>query len=188
MSNVDWVAAENLLVREAEEQFPKLAAAHPDDEFYGVFFDCDVVYTTAQAHMNTNAHLRQYAERCQRGNRGPSGSPMYPGLSIEQVMEELRWDGGGWGQFGIFPGPNFEEVVTEHKRLCAEVGAQKAEQSLKEDFMLMACRAVVRIDSSGVFEQFRRTKDFRVLCVYIHESVEEGDRRLQQVREATRLT
>ena len=45
MPKVDWAAAEELLVREGVARFPEIAAKHPDEEFYGVFFDCDVVYT-----------------------------------------------------------------------------------------------------------------------------------------------
>ena len=64
MIEVDWQAAEDLLVRDGVTQFPEIAAKHPDEDFYGVFFDCDIVYTCAQAHMNTTAKLREYAQRC----------------------------------------------------------------------------------------------------------------------------
>ena len=132
--------------------------------------------------MNTNALLRRHAEDCQSGRRSSSAQPLYPGLTIEQVMEELRWDGGGWGHFGIFPGPDFKEIAAAHKALYEAGGAAHAENALKDDFMLMACNAVVRIERCGVLDLFRRTRDFRVLCVYIPESVEDGDRRLQQAR------
>ena len=111
MPKIDWDGVEELLVQEGVARFPEIAAKYPDEEFYGVFFDCDVVYMCAQAHMNTNARLREYAEECQSGRRSVSGQPLHPGLTIEQVMEKLRWDGGGWGYFGVFPGSDFKRAL-----------------------------------------------------------------------------
>jgi Domain of unknown function (DUF4303) len=175
---VDWFAAEELLLKEASIRFPEIAAKYPDEEFYGVFFDCDVVNTCVQAHMNTNALLRQYAMECQQSKWSTVlglGHPLYPGLSIDEIMEELRWDGGGWKHFGVFAGPKFEEIADAYDRLQSEI-------ALREDFMIMACRAVVRMERSGVFECIRRTQDFRVFCVYVNEPVEEAERRLKRVR------
>jgi len=42
----------------------------------------------------------------------------------------------------------------------------------------------IRLENSGVFNLFRRTPDFRVLCVSIQETVEEGEDRLRRVRES----
>jgi hypothetical protein len=167
-----------MLFREGCTRFPQIATQHPDEEFYGVFFDCDVVYTGVLAHLNTNALLRQTAMECQSRKRRPAG-PLYPGLSTEQVMEELRWDGGSWGHFEVFHGPNFKEIAEAYDRL-------QDESALKENFMRMACRAVVRMERSGVFDCLRRTSNFRVLCVYVRETVEDGDRRLNRVRRTVR--
>jgi len=91
---VDWSAAEEILLAEVTVRFPEIAAEHPDEEFYGVFFDCDVVYTGALAHLNSETRLRKKAEQCQWSG---TGGPIYPELTVEQVMEELRWSGGDWG-------------------------------------------------------------------------------------------
>lgn len=172
---VDWAAAEEMLVSEARLRFPEIAALYPNEEFYGVFFDCDVVYTCVQAHLNTNALLHEEALKCQNPNNS-YGSPMYPNLSIEEVIEELRWDAGGWEHFGVFPGPNFEDIAEAYDRL-------QDDSELMEPFMLMACRAVIRMERDGVFEPLRRTPDFRVMCVYVNETIEEGERRLEHVRQ-----
>ena len=181
MPDVDWAAAEELLVRVAAVRFPEIAAQYPAEEFYGVFFDCDVVYTSVQGHMNTNALLRWTAEASLR-SRPKTKAQLSPGRSVEEVMEELRWDGGGWKHFGIFDTPSFDQIAAEYHALVAERGGLEAERILKEDFMQMACRAVVRLERSGVFDCLRRTPDFRVLCVYIQETIDDGDRRLKDVR------
>lgn len=188
MVKVDWQAAEELLVREGMAQFPEIAARHRDQEFYGVFFDCDIVYTCVQAHMNTNAMLREYAQRC-KNDDVIREEPVYSGLSVDQLMEQLRWDAGGWGYFPIFDGPDFDEVAAAREQLCETVGYSEGDlRPLREDFMVMACRAVIRLERSGAFDLFRQTPDFRVLCVYIQESNEEGEERLQRVRESFRCT
>lgn len=184
MIEVDWQAAEELLVREGLAQFPQIAANYPHEEFYGVFFDCDIVYTCAQAHMNTNAKLREYAQRCKDDDLHRD-QPIYSRMSVEEVMEESRWDGGGWGYFSIFPGPNFDEVAIAYREMSETIGGSEGElRPLREAFMLMVCRAVIRIEKGGAFNLFRRTPNFRVLCVYIQESVEEGEDRLQRVRKS----
>src|SRR5262249_43545482 len=143
MIEVDWQAAEDLLVRDGVAQFPQIAAKHPDEEFYGVFFDCDIVYTCAQAHLNTNAKLREYAQRCKDDDVARE-QPLYSGASVDELMEQFRWDGGGWGYFSIFPGPNLEEVAAAYKQMCETAGGSEGDlRPLREAFMLMACRAVV---------------------------------------------
>ncbi len=121
MLNVDWAAAEEMLVREARICFPAIAARHPDEEFYGVFFDCDVVNTGVLGHMNTNALLRQYAEECQCPHQAPNAS-LFPGLTTEEVMEVLRWDGGSWKHFGVFAGPEFKEIAAARRGIVRHLG------------------------------------------------------------------
>jgi hypothetical protein len=184
MIELDWEAAEELLVSYGLAQFPQIAAKHSDEEFYGVFFDCDIVYTCAQAHMNTNAKLREYAQRCKNDDLARE-QPLYSGMSVDELMEQYRWDGGGWGYFSIFPGPHFDQVAAAYKHMFeAGRGSERDLLPLREAFMLMACKAVVRIERSGAFDDFRRTPDFRIVCVYMQESVEEGEERLQRVRES----
>jgi hypothetical protein len=136
--------------------------------------------------MNTNSLLRQHAERCKEGDLARD-QPLYSGFTIDELMEECRWDGGSWGYFPMFCGPDFEEVAAAYREIRASVGGSERDLvPLREEFMLMACRAVIRIERSGVFGLFRQTPDFRVLCVYIQETVEEGELRLQRVRSSYR--
>lgn len=184
MFNVDWQAAEESLVREGLTQFPRIAARYPDEEFYGVFFDCDIVYTCAQAHMNTNCRLRDYALRCKNDDLTRE-MQVFSGITVDELMEASRWDGGGWGYFSIFPGPDFPEVAAARDEIYQTVGRTEGQlRPLRDAFLLVACRAVIRLEHSGVFNLFRRTPDFRVLCVYIQETVEEGEERLRRVRES----
>jgi hypothetical protein len=188
MLEVDWQAAEELLVRESVARFPEIAAKYAEEEFYGVFFDCDIVHTCAQAHMNTNVKLREYAQRCKDDDLTRE-QPLYLGLSVDELMEQMRWDAGGWGYFSIFAGPDFDEVAAAYKQMRETVGGSEGNlRPLREAFMLMACKAVIRIERAGAFEPFRQTPDFRVLCVYIQESVEEGEERLHRVRESFNRT
>lgn len=188
MFDVDWRAAEELLFSYCLAQFPEIAAKHPDEEFYGVFFDCDVVYTCAQVHMNTNALLRTHAERCMSEDR-QRDLPLYAGMTLEEVMEESRWDGGSWGYFPMLAGPEFKDVAAAYQELLKTCeGSEGDLLPLREEFMLMACRAVVRIEKSGVFDLFQKSSDFRVICVYIQENLEEGEERLRRIRSSFKVT
>ncbi|MFT7639108.1 MAG: hypothetical protein ACI9G1_000837 [Pirellulaceae bacterium] len=101
-----------------------------------------------------------------------------PGKNVEQIMEEFRWDGGSWQHFGIFEGLEFPEV-SDAREALEEAGA---EEILQEDFVEMVCRAALRLARSGAFDAFKSRCDFRILCVYHSETIEEGNAGLEKVR------
>jgi hypothetical protein len=191
--DVDWVAAEEKLVADATKQFPKIAKAlardEPGTDIYGLCFEGDLVYTAVQAHANTEAKLREYAEQAQRPMPPFRAGPTFPGRTTEEVMEEWRWDAGGWKYVPLYPGPPLKGIAAAFKRLADAVGYNKAEMAMKDDLMTMACRAVIRLERAGVFDVLPRTPRFRVNCIYREraiESDEESERRLRRVRRLPR--
>ena len=173
--SVDWQAVEDAIFEQGMDEFPQIAADNPDRKIYSVFFDCDIVYTCAQAHMNTDEGLREYAESA------ISSSPdLYKDHTVETLMEEFRWDGGGFRMFQIFEGPELKDLSAAYQQLYDEIGTE-AERELHKPFMETCCRAVVRLDRAGAFREYRNRCDFRILVVYIQETVEEGEARMKRI-------
>src|SRR5262245_47988788 len=191
--DVDWAAAEERLVRDASKHFPKIAKdfvkREPGEKLYGLCFEGDLVYTAVQVVANTEAGLREYAERAQRPNPPFRVGPMFPDWTVEQVMEHWRWDHGGWKYMPLYPGPDFKEINRAFERLAEAIGDHNPEMAMKDDMMTMACRAVVRLERAGVFDVLPRTPKFRVMCLYRERAIdsdEEGERRLRRIRRSFR--
>lgn len=173
--SVDWQAVEDAIFEQGMEEFPQIAADNPNRKIYCVFFDCDIVYTCAQAHMNTDEGLREYAESAIN-----SSPDLYKDHTVETLMEEFRWDGGGFRMFQVFEGPEFTDLNVAYEQLYEEIEAE-AERELNEPFMEACSRAVTRLDKAGAFHEFQKRCDFRILVVYIQETVEEGEARMKRI-------
>jgi hypothetical protein len=190
---VDWEAAEEKLLADATKHLPKIAKAFaknsPGAQLYGLCFEGDLVYTAVQAHANTEAGLREYAERAQRPNPPIKPRPSFPDWTVEQVMEHWRWDVGGWKHMPFYSTPEFSDIAAAYQRLADDIGSGEAEIAMKDDLMTMACRAIVRLERAGVFDPIPQTPEFRVLCIYREraiESDEESARRLKRIRRSFR--
>src|SRR5262245_43977095 len=178
---VDWTTVEQSLVQEFTTGFREIAIEYPDAEFYCLCFECDLVYTGVQAHANTNEDLRKSAKKYLQKS-GKSGA-----VTIEQQMEQLRWDVGSWGYFQLLTTPDVAEIAAAFQQLVQKVDGYKAEMLMKGDLLDMACRSIVRLEQAGVFEALRRTPDFRVMCIYREpaiESDEETAQRLSRIRKS----
>ena len=173
--SVDWQAIEESIFANGMEEFPQIAADHPNRKIYCVFFDCDLVYTCVQAHMNTEEGLREYATDAM--SRNPE---IYLEHTIESLMEEFRWDGGGFRMFRISEGPDLTELGEAYEQLYDEIEIEACAQ-LQEPFMEACCRAVIRLDRAGAFREFQQRCDFRILVTYINEPVDAGEERMQRV-------
>jgi hypothetical protein len=177
---VDWARAEDAWFNAMRRGLVEVADKHSHEEFYGAFFDCNSYYIGFQVHLNTEAGLREKAKEYRMKH-----ASLYPGWSVEQLMEHLRWSGGDWKYFEALTLPSSPEVDLMHKQLTrSRDESREADvwQDFEERYMEMCCRVVIRLDKSGVFEEYRRTSDFRFVCVEEDESFQAGEDRLNRIR------
>lgn len=181
---IDWTHAENTIVAAAVTCIEDFAAEHPDEVFYGFFLDCNATYFETLGHFNTEALLRKTALDYQTRN-----AKLYPGWSVEQLEDHLRWSAGDWGYFEIFNPCDYDE---SYRQLIEKAishfhsipSDEMDEPTVYDQFLEMCCRVAIRLESGDAFKVLKTTSDFRVLCADHDESIEDGERRLQAVRES----
>ncbi|HQX49549.1 MAG TPA: DUF4303 domain-containing protein [Planctomycetaceae bacterium] len=185
---IDWEHVENTIVAAAITCFEDFAAKHRNEFFYGFFLDCNATYFETLGHFNTATLLRETALDYQTRN-----AALYPGWSVEQLEQELRWSAGDWGYFEVFNPCDYDKDYNEligkaishfHSIPCDEMH----EPTVYDQFLEMSCRVALRLQSENAFKSFNTTAGFRVLCVDHDESIEDGERRLQSVRESMKNT
>ncbi|MCR9117243.1 MAG: DUF4303 domain-containing protein [bacterium] len=185
---VDWTHAEDTIVTAAIKCFEDFAANHRDEVFYGFFLDCNATYFETLGHFNTAAFLRETALDYQTRN-----AELYPGWSVEQLEDELRWSAGDWGHFEVFNPCDYDE---DYNQLVGKAishfhsipSDDMDHPTVYDRFLEMSCRVALRLESENAFKSFNTTPDFRVLCADHDESIEDGEQRLQAVRESMKGT
>lgn len=177
----DWTRLENLWFEALFKGMSTTFSAFSDAGVYGVFLDCNSSSFYILTHLNTESGLLNTAVRYQRDN-----ARLYPGWTVEQLVEELRWSGGDWSYFDAVRLPAMKELDDETlslqdliSRLFKEDG--KPWRELEEAFMVMCCRVTIRLQRSGVFDRLQRTPDFRVVCIEEDEPLAIGMERLGRI-------
>ena len=174
---VDWDKLEATVTRSAKRALRDFAARHPDEVFYGFFLDCNATYFEILGHKNTEDLLRAKAAESKT-----SHAALYKGVSVERLVEDLRWSGGDWGYFQMFDACESTQAYGEMIGDMIEEYTFKghgANEAVYDQFLDMACRVAVRLERENAFDDLKRTPTFRILCADHDESVENGERRLQ---------
>lgn len=178
---IDWKYVENTIVATAKTCIEEFAAEHPDEVFYGFFLDCNASYFETLGHFNTEALLHEQALNYQEKH-----AELYPGWSVAQLEDHLRWSAGDWGYFEVFNPCDYDEeygefVMQAIEHYHATPSDERSEPSVYDEFLQVACVVALRLAAENTFQALHTTKDFRVLCVDHDESIEDGERRLQAV-------
>jgi Domain of unknown function (DUF4303) len=181
---VDWISVENLLVRLSDEHLRRFAETHGHETFYGFGFDCNAETAEILLCANTREGLLASARETLQA---------YPqfhiGKSIEDVANALEWSFGDW----VYQGFNLGSAAWDEDWSDAQVEVSNALnlllnnlkhehfEALKSEFMVMACRALLRVAGSDAMATLKKATGFRVLCTDHDEGPEDGFKRLSAV-------
>lgn len=177
---VAWDRVEDALVLIATKYVAAFASAHADKQFYGFAFDCNADYGQVFACANTLEALRSDAEKYKE--RNPSHYEKY---SIGGIEEQLRWALGDW-EFQAFTTEAFSEAWNPIEELLSDAAHENESEEFREEFMAMACRAMLRVESQGGFGPLKRTSDFKTYVADHDESEEDSWSRLETIRDGLR--
>jgi hypothetical protein len=168
--SIDWLAFEKELAVAIEAQIWRFAPKHIKEAFYGFGLDCNASYGDILLCLNTPQALAKSAATYLSHR---------PSSSLQAETDSLRWALGDWKYHG------FNINTREWPRHYGAALSKSNELERREDieqFMVSACRALLRIERSGILSSISRTDDFRVCCMDHDENILEGDRRLHQLR------
>ena len=169
---IDWNAFENELVAAIETQIERFASKHTKETFYGFALDCNAEYGDILLCVNTCDALAKTASQYLK---------LRPNSTLQSEIDSLRWALGDWKYQGFNINTRLwsKQYGASLAKSDAPIGYEGIEQ-----FMVSACRSLLRVEDSGVFNKLSRTGDFRVACVDHDENIDEGDVRLKRVRES----
>jgi hypothetical protein len=181
----DWRSTEETLFSLLHGDIEQFAPQHQAEEFYGFFLDYDPYYGTVYPSLNTLELLRQRAETYKydvQSIGGPGTAPdLYADKTIGEIEERLRWSPADWGYLQI----NRRDLWRQHwapiRKIIEDV--RDEDDSFEEQFRVMACRLLIRIEDSGVLDLLRRTQDFGALCADSDETLDVARARLERIRQ-----
>src|SRR5262249_38448301 len=156
---VDWGHFEEVVFRSASQVLRDFSAQHANEVFYGFFLDCNATYFEILGHLNTEELLREKANASKR-----EYPDLYQKVSIEALIDELRWSGGDWGYFQLVNACGqddaFDQLVAAMIRHFT-LERRGSDTSVYENFLEMACRVAVRLERGNAFDGLLRTPGFR---------------------------
>lgn len=178
--SVDWQRVEEILVLLVTEYVRDFATHHSEERFYGLAFDCNADYCEVFICLNTEEDLSRQATACKK--RSPD---LYGTMTDQQLEDHLRWALGDWKyQAWTTDGFNdaWEPIETALMSAMQDEEDVDVEEQFADSFMQMACRAMVRLESSGSFDALQCTKDFATFVADHDELDEDSWKRLEAVR------
>jgi len=183
---IDWKQLEDRLFDLAIREIDAFAKKHAGESFYGLAFDCDSESGEILVCLNTRDGQAEVARRFE-------GHPqMYRGKSATEIAAELEWDVGGWKYHAINLGSRrweggwgaVQAQVTNATNTYLNSRNASAHRRLREDFIAMASRAVLRLAHDEGVVSLRKDPAFRVLCTDRAEGPDEGFARLARMAES----
>jgi hypothetical protein len=160
---IAWADIENRLYELCASEIRRFAKANSDETFYAFALDCNSEYGDVLLCLNTPDELR-------RGGN------------------DVRWSLGDWKYQGFESG-EFEKAWRRYARSVTEACMEEEEDErtflkpTQDQFMRTACRVLVRLELTNVFESLRRTDDFKTWVADHDELDEESWGRLDSVRQ-----
>jgi hypothetical protein len=160
-------------------QVAKLAAAHPEESFYGFAADTNVAYGFVGLSANTRPALREHCRRYANAD-DPDGV---------RAMEELEWQFGDWSYRSFNRadpdwvaswGPIAARIEEMSKQMCEDNRDDEWDE-WQERFLRILCRALLDLESAGGFDVLKRDAGFRLCCADHDEAVESGEIRMDKV-------
>jgi hypothetical protein len=181
---IDWIAIESRLVPLAEQHLQSFADKHPSESFYGLGFDCHS--EEGQVLLCLNTRVAQLAGARKALQQHPDFNQ---GKTEREVATSIEWGFGDWKYQGINVRSkswskgwrNVEADIATAVGMLAINRKFKAMQELRESFMEMTSRALLRIECSDAISALRRDTDFRTLCTDHDEGPSEGFSRMQRI-------
>lgn len=205
--SIDWDELEDRLYELSVAEIKRFAARHRKEKFYGFAFVCNSAYGTVALYLNTPEFLRTAANGSHLSPEIREGYEKFT-RDIEEALgfnvcrnerdvapedreKEIRWEPGDW-KYDEFNSDTFDLGWSPFARAVHEYCLEEEEDKgtfmtpTQDRFMRSACRVLIRLESTGVFEALNRTSDFGTFVTDHDESDEKSWRRLNSVRKETR--
>ncbi|MDX2270783.1 MAG: DUF4303 domain-containing protein [Cyanobacteriota bacterium] len=183
---IDWRPIQATLFALVWDDIEAFAPQHRSEEFYGLFLDCDSNYGEVNLCLNTPALLRHRAETYKNDLQSIRGSAVPPDLyareTVAEIEEKLRWSPGDWGYRNINRWNEWRKGWNPIRTKIED--ARNEDESVCEQFMVMACRVLVQIEESSVLNHLARTPDFATMCADHDETDDASRDRLSSARKA----
>ncbi len=176
---VDWKEIEDALYQIGMHYTLAFAPLHHDERFYAFAFDCNADCCAVSACLNTEESLGKFAREHQQ--KWPK---LYGEKTQEQLQKELRWSLGDWEYECSTAFSLAWQPIQDALRNAVpwDVDDEQALPNFRESFIRMACRAMIRLESAGVFNLLNRTEDFKIFVAGHDEIGDQGWNRLESVR------
>jgi hypothetical protein len=180
---IDWTDLEDRLVALADHVIASFSKKHEGEAFYGLAFDCNSERGEVLVCLNTREGQISVAGQFE-------GNPkLYRGMSLAEIAAQLEWDLGGWKYRAINLGSRRWEstwgVVQAQIANATNIYLNSRNMSalclLRESFMSMASRALLRVSLANSVSTLKKDAVFRVLCTDESEGPDEGFQRLSQI-------
>lgn len=188
MADIDWREREDRLVDLAKREVVHFLEKEQGKKFYGFGFACNAGYGEVLLYTNTHLVLRETAERYKS-----TGGARYADKTLEELEDRLRWSMGDWA----FDGFNalsddwqrgWEDWQHYFQQLLDSLLNDDKEDEyyvLREEFLNMCCRALIRLENQPEFVAMPKEADFRTICVDHDEADSDGEARLSRIRRDT---
>lgn len=187
-----WIAIRSFWKSYSEQKLQEFAAEHQEETFYCLCVYFDSVYGDFFLYLNVPEQARQTAIQLKQAFPDLHGHQ-----TVEEVEAELKWDCGDFRYSFINDDTDWKRFWEPIKRLFEDLGIKLFEDSRMqlfpgeedyskhwfEKFAETACLVALDLERSDVLNLFRKTDDFRVICVDHDEKIEDSDARLNRVRE-----
>ena len=187
--SIDWQQLEDRLVELAGEEIRQFARSHPDEPFYGFALDCGSTGGEISLAAGTESTLQSMVETLKTDR-----PCMYAEMPDDDIEQELRWELENW-EYDGFQSDAFDqgmepfaEAVSATVESEEQAGLQNEETYLtptQELFLDAACRAVVRLESTGALDVLNKTDGFRVVVFDYDEPEDLLEARLARARAAS---
>jgi hypothetical protein len=189
---INWKKIENLYVKAAKKFLKDFGKEHPHEYFYGFSIDGDAEYWYWMVSLNTEPLLLKQVEKSKLAN-----GDLYDDQTIEEMLQDYRWNSGNWGYFEAFD-PAVENrksgknphYVKEYDLLMktSQEYADSLEyedpirEKIREQYLETMCRILIRLEDEDAFKPLNRSKHFRALCADHDETDEDSEERLDKIR------
>ena len=186
---------EKTLYELAARELAVFGSGHRNTVFYGFAFDCNADYGEVLLCLNDELSLRAHAEeskskpaspflprfdKMMREKYGIVPKAPYEAWSIEEIMEDFRWNPGDWKFQGFY---NCSDD-SEWDDIADAVQDEIQDEEDREPFLEGVCRVLIQLEADHIFDCLNCSPNFRGLVIDHDESIEKAWDRLSRVRKS----
>ena len=168
---VNFEALEECAFQGTLRDLKNFAEEHQGEEFYGAIFWCESVEIFT--YMPTEELLRSEGTQIHQCNY-----EHLAGKSVDELMEEGRWNATQYMASDHIAWDDYELQI----RQVTEDDEQS--EGFADRYLELLCRVGLRIERSGVLDAFRRTPDFRIVCISSDHDFATCEQTLARVQES----